>query len=42
MTNAPERQPQPIRRIVTGHDSDGRATVLIDEVATNTKSSRPG
>lgn len=37
-----ERQPQSIRRIVTGHDSDGRATVLIDAPATNVKSSRPG
>lgn len=42
MTDASARQPKPIRRIVTGHDSDGRATVLIDKVATNTKSSRPG
>jgi quercetin dioxygenase-like cupin family protein len=37
-----ERKPQPIRRIVTGHDADGRATVLIDAPAVNTKSSRPG
>jgi len=37
-----ERQPQVIRRIVTGHDVCGRATVLSDAPATNIKSSRPG
>jgi quercetin dioxygenase-like cupin family protein len=33
--------PSPIRRIVTGHDASGRATVLVDAPATNVKSSRP-
>jgi quercetin dioxygenase-like cupin family protein len=37
-----ERKPQVVRRIVTGHDSTGKAKVLIDAPATNTKSSRPG
>jgi quercetin dioxygenase-like cupin family protein len=37
-----ERKPQVIRRIVTGHDSTGKAKVLIDAPATNIKSSRPG
>ena len=31
-----------IRRVVTGHDSSGRAVVKIDEVARNLVSSRPG
>src|SRR5271165_6347383 len=31
-----------IRRVVTGHDASGRATVKIDEVAKNLVSSRPG
>lgn len=31
-----------IRRVVTGHDSQGRATVVIDEVCNNVSSSRPG
>ena len=31
-----------IRRVVTGHDSSGRATVKIDEIAKNSVSSRPG
>ena len=31
-----------IRRVVTGHDSSGRAVVKIDEVAKNLVSSRPG
>ncbi len=34
--------PQPIRRVVTGHDADGRATVLHDGLAQNVKSPRPG
>ncbi|MDB5572307.1 MAG: cupin 2 protein [Hyphomicrobiales bacterium] len=35
--------PQPIRRIVTGHDSENHAVVLIDEVATNVRgTSSPG
>lgn len=32
----------PIRRIVTGHDANGVAKVLIDAPATNVRSSRPG
>ena len=31
-----------IRRVVTGHDDQGRAKVLIDEHVTNVISSRPG
>jgi quercetin dioxygenase-like cupin family protein len=31
-----------IRRVVTGHDANGRALVQIDEVAKNVISSRPG
>ena len=31
-----------IRRVVTGHDANGRALVKIDEVAKNVISSRPG
>jgi mannose-6-phosphate isomerase-like protein (cupin superfamily) len=31
-----------IRRVVTGHDSQGRAKVLIDEQVKNVISSRPG
>ena len=31
-----------LRRIVTGHDADGRAVVKIDEVSKNITSSRPG
>jgi mannose-6-phosphate isomerase-like protein (cupin superfamily) len=31
-----------IRRVVTGHDKDGRATVKIDELSKNVTSSRPG
>ena len=31
-----------IRRVVTGHDSSGRAVVKIDEVARNLVSSRAG
>jgi mannose-6-phosphate isomerase-like protein (cupin superfamily) len=31
-----------IRRVVTGHDEQGRAKVLIDENVTNVISSRPG
>jgi quercetin dioxygenase-like cupin family protein len=34
--------PRPIRRIVTGHDTNGVAKVLIDGEATNTRSSQPG
>ena len=45
MSDHPDRPaggPRPVRRIVTGHDEDGRATVLTDAPATNTKSPRPG
>jgi quercetin dioxygenase-like cupin family protein len=31
-----------IRRVVTGHTADGRATVEIDEIAKNILSNRPG
>jgi quercetin dioxygenase-like cupin family protein len=31
-----------VRRVVTGHDSDGKATVQIDEVCRNVSSTRPG
>jgi len=31
-----------LRRVVTGHDKNGRAVVSIDEFAKNAKSSRPG
>jgi quercetin dioxygenase-like cupin family protein len=31
-----------VRRVVTGHDADGRAVVKIDEIAKNVKSGRPG
>src|SRR5499426_1621780 len=31
-----------VRRVVTGHDSNGRAVVKIDEVSKNVTSSRPG
>jgi quercetin dioxygenase-like cupin family protein len=34
--------PRPIRRVVTGHDEDGRATVLLDGAAPMVKSPRPG
>ena len=34
--------PRPIRRVVTGHDEDGRATVLADGPATTVKSPRAG
>jgi len=30
------------RRIVTGHDDNGKAKVLIDEIVTDTKVGRPG
>ena len=32
----------PIRRVVTGHDDQGRAKVLIDETVKNVASQRPG
>jgi quercetin dioxygenase-like cupin family protein len=31
-----------VRRVVTGHDQDGKATVKIDEVSANVFSGRPG
>lgn len=31
-----------LRRVVTGHDANGRAVVKIDEVSKNVTSSRPG
>ena len=31
-----------IRRVVTGHDAQGRAKVLIDEQVNNVISTRPG
>ena len=34
-------KPTPIRRVVTGHEADGSATVIIDGEATNMKTSRP-
>jgi quercetin dioxygenase-like cupin family protein len=34
--------PKPVRRVVTGHDENNVAKVLIDGHATNTRSSQPG
>ena len=34
--------PLEFRRVVTGHDANGRAVVLIDETASNTVSALPG
>ncbi len=31
-----------VRRVVTGHDDHGRATVIIDEITSNVMSPRPG
>lgn len=31
-----------VRRVVTGHDANGKAIVMIDEIAKNVISSRPG
>lgn len=31
-----------VRRVVTGHDSDGKAVVQIDEIASNVGNPRPG
>ncbi len=31
-----------VRRVVTGHDEQGRAVALIDEVSQNLRSARPG
>jgi quercetin dioxygenase-like cupin family protein len=32
----------PVRRVVTGHDRNGRAVVAIDEIAGNISQTRPG
>jgi quercetin dioxygenase-like cupin family protein len=37
-----EVQHDTIRRVITGHDENNVAKVIIDDVATNSKSSRPG
>jgi quercetin dioxygenase-like cupin family protein len=34
--------PLQVRRVVTGHDKDGRAIVQIDEASQNLRSARPG
>ena len=34
--------PLEVRRVVTGHDEKGKATVLIDEISDNVISRRPG
>ena len=34
--------PLQLRRIVTGHDANGRAVVKIDEIAQNSPAARPG
>ncbi|HWP25052.1 MAG TPA: cupin domain-containing protein [Xanthobacteraceae bacterium] len=31
-----------VRRVVTGHDANGKATVMIDEIVQNVISTRPG
>ena len=31
-----------VRRVVTGHKADGKATILIDEISSNVVSARPG
>jgi hypothetical protein len=31
-----------IRRVVTGHDADGKAVVTIDEIVTHSQSRRKG
>src|SRR4029077_8445226 len=31
-----------VRRVITGHDDNGRAKVIIDEIAKNVVSGRPG
>ena len=31
-----------VRRVVTGHKADGKATILIDELSSNVVSARPG
>jgi quercetin dioxygenase-like cupin family protein len=32
----------PVRRVITGHDANGRAVAIIDETSTNVKSRRAG
>jgi len=34
--------PITVRRVITGHDKNGKATVMIDETVTSTAESRPG
>jgi len=34
--------PLKVRRVITGHDANGKAVVLIDEVVSNLKEGRPG
>jgi quercetin dioxygenase-like cupin family protein len=34
--------PVTVRRVVTGHDKNGKATVMIDKTVTSTAESRPG
>jgi len=34
--------PLEVRRVVTGHDENGKAIIVTDEIATNVKSLRPG
>ncbi len=36
------KQLPPVRRVITGHDRDGVAKVMIDGAASNTKEPRPG
>ena len=31
-----------VRRVITGHDANGKATVMIDEIASKITASRPG
>ena len=31
-----------VRRVVTGHDADGKSCVIIDDIASNATSRRPG
>jgi quercetin dioxygenase-like cupin family protein len=34
--------PLKVRRVITGHKTDGKATVMIDELVTNQRDTRPG
>ncbi len=38
----PDNTNPPIRRVITGHDKNNVAKVLIDSAATNSKSGQPG